>query len=53
MTIEMNAIEQYVPVILYIMLKRAVLTFESDFLGGDQSNMKTSDMKHENLPESY
>ena len=39
-TIQMNATEQYSPVVLFIMLYKVVLTFESvdEILNCDQSN---------------
>ena len=39
-TIQMNAIEQYFPVVLFIMLYKVVLTFESlhEILKCDHSN---------------
>ena len=42
MTIQIKATEQYVPVVLFIMLYKAVLTFESvaDILKCNQSQME-------------
>ena len=39
-TIEMKAIEQYFPVVLFVMLHKVVLTFESvdEIVKGDHSN---------------
>ena len=40
MTIQMNAVEQYFPVVLFIMLYKVVLTFDSvdEILKCDHSN---------------